>query len=82
MHFSRSSVAGVAAAFFFTSVAAQSPLPSGAPTPQEGDVMTHVVQVGDAEGTKKFYPEKINAQPGELVQFQFYPSVCVVWRRI
>ena len=37
--------------------------------------MTHVVQVGDAEGTKKFYPEKITAQPGELIQFQFYPSV-------
>lgn len=38
-----------------------------------GTVMTHVVQVGDAQGTKKFYPEKIKANAGDMVQFHFYP---------
>lgn len=85
MHFSGLSAAGIAAALFSGYAAAQSSSdapPSATPTPREGDVMIHVVQVGDAEGMKKFYPEKITAQPGELIQFQFYPSVCLAGSRV
>lgn len=39
----------------------------------EGQVLTHVIQVGDREGSLKFYPEELKASPGDLVQFQFYP---------
>ena len=78
MHFSQLSLAAVVAALFsgYASAQSSSNAPSATPTPQEGEVMIHVVQVGDAEGMKKFYPEKITAEPGDLIQFQFYPSVC------
>lgn len=46
-------------------------------TPQ-GMVNVHVVQVSNEEGSKKFYPESIQANPGEMVQFQFHPEVSSV----
>lgn len=36
--------------------------------------MTHVIAVGDIQGGLKFYPEKLTAKKGDLVQFQFYPK--------
>lgn len=39
----------------------------------EENVKIHVVQVGDAEGNLKFWPEVLEAKAGELVQFHFYP---------
>ena len=44
----------------------------------QGMVNVHVVQVGDAQGSKKFYPESLTANPGEMVQFQFHPKVSQV----
>jgi plastocyanin len=35
----------------------------------------HVVSVGQ-NGQLAFCPEQITANPGDLVQFQFYPKVC------
>jgi len=42
-------------------------------TAPAGTVMTHVVRVG-AGGALTFTPEKIKANPGDLVQFHFYPK--------
>lgn len=38
------------------------------------DVTVHVVQVG-ANGTLTFSPDSIQANPGEVVQFQFMAKV-------
>ena len=38
-------------------------------------VSVQVVQVSDRNATLKFYPEEIKAEPGSMVQFQFYPNV-------
>lgn len=53
----------IAGSFLFTTVWAQ-------------EVTTHVIQVGDMAGTAlKFFPEKVTAKKGDLIQFQFYPKV-------
>ncbi|KAF8477241.1 Cupredoxin [Kalaharituber pfeilii] len=39
----------------------------------DGQVKVHVVQVGDKDGSLRFYPEELQAKVGELVQFQFWP---------
>ncbi|PGG96282.1 hypothetical protein AJ79_09654 [Helicocarpus griseus UAMH5409] len=39
----------------------------------EGMVMVHTVQVGNAEGSSRFYPDTLTAEPGSMVQFQFHP---------
>jgi len=81
MRFSRSTLytatAATMAALFFGDVSAQnssSSDPSQDITTPSGNVMTHVIQVGDTAGTKAFYPEKIRAKKGDLVQFHFYPK--------
>jgi len=38
-----------------------------------GMVMMHVVQVSDTDGNKLFNPDTITANPGDMVQFHFYP---------
>ena len=38
-------------------------------------VSVQVVQVSSQNATLKYYPEEIRAQPGSMVQFQFYPKV-------
>jgi plastocyanin len=38
-------------------------------------VSVQVVQVGDMNSALKFNPEEIKAEPGSMVQFQFYPKV-------
>ena len=38
-------------------------------------VSVQVVKVSDMNATLKYYPEEIQAEPGSLVQFQFYPKV-------
>ncbi|EDN05595.1 putative extracellular serine-rich protein [Histoplasma capsulatum] len=40
----------------------------------EGMVTVHAVQVGNAEGSKRFYPDSLKAEPGSMVQFQFHPA--------
>src|SRR5579871_6737500 len=41
-----------------------------------GTVLVQVVQVSDPSGsTLRYYPEKVVAPPGSLVQFQFQPKV-------
>lgn len=42
---------------------------------QAGDKVVQIVQVGDNNGSLKFFPENIVAEPGSVVQFQFYPKV-------
>ncbi|OAX77560.1 hypothetical protein ACJ72_08140 [Emergomyces africanus] len=39
----------------------------------EGMVTVHTVQVGSAEGSKRFYPDSLVVEPGSMVQFQFHP---------
>jgi len=38
------------------------------------NVKVHVVQVSDATGALKFWPEVLEAKTGELIQFHFYPK--------
>lgn len=52
-------------------VAAQSTTAPGNGT--TSDVLVHVIQVGSANGTLKFFPEVTNASVGDKIQFQFYP---------
>ncbi|KAK2749978.1 hypothetical protein FQN55_002696 [Onygenales sp. PD_40] len=40
----------------------------------EGMVMVHTVQVGDAEGNNRFFPDSLQVDPGSMVQFQFHPK--------
>ncbi|EEH50534.1 uncharacterized protein PADG_06613 [Paracoccidioides brasiliensis Pb18] len=40
----------------------------------EGMVTVHTVQVGNAEGTQRFYPDSLKVEPGSMVQFQFHPK--------
>ena len=54
---------------------AQSTTASSGPATPSGSVKQHVVQVGDASGALKFYPDTVTAATGDLVQFQFYPRV-------
>lgn len=72
-------VSVIAIAIFANKASSQnSSGPSGTGTEAaipEGNVMTHIIQVGDAAGSKLFYPEKITAKKGDLVQFHFYPKV-------
>lgn len=57
-----SSVATLALAFAGTAFAQNS---------GNGNVDVQVVQVGSTNGTAKFYPNKITAEEGSMVQFQF-----------
>jgi plastocyanin len=43
-------------------------------TGSSGQVKVHVVKVG-WNGQLSFSPENIQANPGEMVQFQYYPKV-------
>lgn len=43
--------------------------------PNGNMVSVQVVQVSDMNSTLKFNPEEIRAEPGSMVQFQFYPKV-------
>ncbi|KAF7513864.1 hypothetical protein GJ744_006478 [Endocarpon pusillum] len=42
--------------------------------PDGGLVSVQVVQVSNMNASLKFYPEEIKAEPGSMVQFQFYPK--------
>ncbi len=43
--------------------------------PDGNMVSVQVVQVSSMNASLKFYPEEIRAEPGSMVQFQFYPNV-------
>ena len=43
--------------------------------PDGNMVSVQVVKVSDMNATLKYYPEEIMAEPGSMVQFQFYPKV-------
>lgn len=38
-------------------------------------VTIQIVDVGDSNGSLKYFPEKITAEIGSIVQFHFYPKV-------
>ncbi|EQL34753.1 hypothetical protein BDFG_03456 [Blastomyces dermatitidis ATCC 26199] len=40
----------------------------------EGMVTVHAVQVGNSEGSQRFYPDSLTVEPGSMVQFQFHPA--------
>jgi hypothetical protein len=43
-----------------------------------GSVLTHVVQVGDANGSLAFYPAELTGvKAGDMVQFHFWPKVSI-----
>ena len=44
------------------------------PNTPSGMVNTHIVQVGGPNGSLSFYPNNVQARPGDLVQFQFHPK--------
>jgi hypothetical protein len=55
------------------------PIPTGAPPPAAtgaGQLIVQVVSVADANGSLKYFPNKIDAPVGSIVQFQFHPKVC------
>src|SRR3954469_4483032 len=60
-----------------SSAAASAAAPAASGSAAEGQVATHVVQVGGPNGTLVFSPSNIVAMPGDLVQFQFNPKVCI-----
>ncbi|KAI5805586.1 Cupredoxin [Peziza echinospora] len=68
MLFSKATLFATAAAFS-SIVSAQI-----APIAQPGEVKVHVVQVGDRNGTLRFFPDDLRVEVGELVQFHFYPQ--------
>ncbi|OJD19621.1 hypothetical protein AJ78_00478 [Emergomyces pasteurianus Ep9510] len=37
-------------------------------------VTVYTVQVGSSEGSQRFYPDSLVAEPGSMVQFQFHPA--------
>ena len=50
----------------------------GAPPPmqtQPGQLIVQVVSVSDANGSLKYFPNKVNAPVGSIVQFQYHPKV-------
>ncbi|KAN0106785.1 Cupredoxin [Hyaloscypha variabilis] len=46
----------------------------GTSTSSSGQVVVHVVKVGNANGTLEYSPNNIKANVGDLVQFQFAPN--------
>lgn len=49
---------------------------SGSGSGSDGNLVSvQVVQVSDQNATLRYYPEDIKAEPGSMVQFQFYPKV-------
>ncbi|KEF56842.1 uncharacterized protein A1O9_07032 [Exophiala aquamarina CBS 119918] len=51
------------------------PIPTGGVTPPPpGQLMVQVVSVADANGSLKYFPNKIDAPVGSIVQFQFHPK--------
>ncbi|KAK5047736.1 hypothetical protein LTR84_006401 [Exophiala bonariae] len=52
------------------------PIPTGGapPPPPPGQLMVQVVSVADANGSLKYFPNKIDAPVGSIVQFQFHPK--------
>lgn len=63
----------VAAAIFSATALAQNSTFTPPPKPS-GSILTHVIQVGDANGSLKFYPSELTASPGDMVQFHFWPK--------
>lgn len=53
------------------------PIPTGGapPPPPPGQLMVQVVSVADKNGSLKYFPDKIDAPVGSIVQFQFNPKV-------
>lgn len=53
------------------------PIPTGGapPPPPPGQLMVQVVSVADKNGSLKYFPNKIDAPVGSIVQFQFNPKV-------
>ena len=58
------------------------PMPTGAAPPpmqtQPGQLIVQVVSVSDANGSLKYFPDKVTAPVGSIVQFQYHPKVCLV----
>jgi hypothetical protein len=53
--------------------------PMGPPPPmqtQPGQLIVQVVSVSDANGSLKYFPDKVTAPVGSIVQFQYHPKVC------
>ena len=61
-----------------TSKALEAQMPASTGTvAKEAEVNTHVVMVG--QGGLTFSPANVIAAPGDLVQFQFYPKVRLIF---
>ncbi|KAH6644736.1 Cupredoxin [Boeremia exigua] len=51
------------------------PAPSSSTsTPSGGSLVTHTIQVGGPNGSLAFFPNNIQANAGDMVQFQFHPK--------
>ena len=66
-----------------TGKSVSSTLPSTTPVPDSpvpnGKVQMHVIKVSNKAGDLTFEPNNLEAAPGSLVQFQFYPKVMFVF---
>ena len=61
-------------------MAASSTMAMGAAAPSGGVggmVTMHVVKVSNKNGDLAFTPKDMKAKVGDMVQFQFYPNVCL-----
>lgn len=76
---SSSSSQSIAASETLSSTAnstASAPTTSSTSTASGGSLITHTIQVGGPNGSLAFYPNNIQANAGDMVQFQFHPKVC------
>lgn len=55
------------------------PFPTGGPPPPQqtkpGEIIVQVVSVGDKNASLKYFPNRVDAPVGSVVQFQFFPKV-------
>lgn len=49
--------------------------PPADPNDPNAPRLVQIVRVGDNNGSLKFFPEKIKANKGDVIQFHFYPKV-------
>lgn len=51
------------------------PTPPGDPNDPNAPRLVQIVRVSDNNGSLKFFPEKVKANKGDVIQFHFYPKV-------
>ncbi len=79
MAMAAASTMGMAAASTMGIAASSTMAGAAAPSGMGGMVNMHVVKVSNMNGDLVFEPKDLQAKVGEMVQFHFYPKVCVLY---